>query len=134
VWSVVVGFEHYPEWNPFVVWSASTLAVGSPMTMRVRMLPVGTLSLQETIFEHRPGRFLSYGIRPLPLGALASNRSHAVEPIDAARTSYVSRFELTGWLAPVVQRLLGGRLRAGFGAMSAALAEQAERLHRGAAP
>jgi hypothetical protein len=42
----------------------------------------------------------------------------------------VSHFELSGWLAPLVSLLLGSRLRAGFAAMSAAIAARAEALER----
>jgi hypothetical protein len=129
VWSVIVDLDDYPQWNPFVVACASTLEVGAPIVMRVRVVPWLAQRQREIVFEHRPGRFLRYGIRPLPLGALASSRSHAVEATASGRTRYVSRFELTGWLAPVVTLLLGARLRAGFTAMSAALARRAEALH-----
>jgi hypothetical protein len=130
VWSVIVDLDRYPEWNPFVVACRSTLAPGSPITMQVRVLPFVAQPQRETIFEHVPGRRLRYGVGPLPLGALASNRSHDVEAITADRTRYVSSFELRGWLAPVVETLLGTRLAAGFAAMSKALKARAELLHR----
>ena len=47
------------------------------------------------------------------------------------RTRYVSHFELSGWLAPLVARLLGMRLRRGFAAMSVAIKARAETLHEG---
>lgn len=130
VWSVVTDLDRYPEWNPFVVACRSTLAVGSPIAMRVRVLPFVAQPQRETIFEHDPGRRLRYGIAPLPLGALASSRSHEVEPVADERARYISCFELRGWLAPVVEALLGRRLATGFAAMSAALVARAETLHR----
>ena len=131
VWSVVTDLDRYPEWNPFVVACRSTLAPGAPIVMRVHVLPYWAQPQRERIFEHQPGRHLRYGVPPLPLGALASSRSHTVEETAPAETRYVSRFELTGWLVPVVALLLGARLRHGFDAMSAALARRAEALHAG---
>ena len=127
---MIVDLAAYPEWNPFVVACRSTLAVGSPIVMKVRVWPWLAQPQRETIFEHRPGRFLRYGIRPLPVGALTSSRSHTVEAVSAVRTRYISRFELNGWLAPVVATLLGARLRKGFAAMSAALKGRAEALNQ----
>jgi hypothetical protein len=132
VWTVITDLARYPEWNPFVVACRSTLAPGSPIDMRVRVLPFVAQPQRETIFEHVPGRRLSYGLAPLPLDALASRRSHEVEPVDATRARYVSDFRLDGWLAPVVATLLGQRLGAGFAAMSAAIKARAEALHAGA--
>jgi len=128
---VITDLPRYPEWNPFVVACRSTLAPGSPIVMRVRVLPFVAQPQTETIFEHVPGRRLSYGLAGLPLGALASRRSHEVESLADDRARYVSRFELSGWLAPLVQTLLGGRLTAGFTAMSRALVARAEVLHAG---
>ncbi len=129
VWEVVSDLPRYPEWNPFVVACRSTLEPGSPITMRVRVLPFVAQPQTETIFEHVPGRRLSYGLAGLPFGALASRRSHEVESLAADRSRYVSRFELRGWLAPLVQALLGRRLTTGFTAMSHALVARAEALH-----
>jgi hypothetical protein len=129
VWSVITDLARYPEWNPFVVASRSTLEPGTPIVMRVRVFPFLAQPQRETIFEHEPGRRLSYGIPMRPLGSLASHRSHEVAAITAERTRYVSRFELSGWLAPLVAALLGGRLARGFGSMSAAIKTRAETLH-----
>lgn len=128
VWAVVSDLASYPEWNPFVVSCRSTVVPGDPIAMRVRIFAHFAQPQREQILEHEPGRWLCYGLPPSRLGALSSRRSHEVLPADAARTRYVSHFELSGWLAPLVKWLLGSRLRAGFAAMSAALAARAEAL------
>lgn len=128
VWQVIVDLARYPEWNPFVVACRSTLVPGSPIDMRVRVLPFVAQPQRETIFEHIDGRRLSYGVASVPLGALTSRRSHEVEPLSPERSRYHSRFELNGWLAPVVQALLGRRLGIGFTAMSDALIARAEAI------
>ena len=130
VWEVVCDLPRYPEWNPFVVSCASTLAVGDPIQMRVKLFAAWAQPQRETIFEHEPGRRLCYGLPPGQLGALASRRSHEVTPTSASSSRYVSHFELSGWLAPLVAWLLGRRLAAGFAAMSAAITARAETLAR----
>ncbi len=129
VWRVVTDLPRYPEWNPFVVACRSTLEPGTPIVMRVRVLPFVAQAQRETVFEHVPGRRLRYGIDPLPLRALASDRAHEVEPQGPDRCRYVSRFALTGWLAPLVATLLGRRLERGFAAMSDGIRTRAEALH-----
>ena|SRR2546427_7351711 len=127
VWAVVCDLASYPEWNPFVVACASTLVVGDPISMRVRLF-WWSQPQREQILEHERGRRLCYGLPPSRLGALESRRSHEVVAEGATRTRYVSHFELVGWLAPLVSWFLGRRLRAGFGAMSAALKVRVEQL------
>jgi len=128
VWQVITDLDRYPEWNPFVVACRSSLAPGDPIEMRVHVFRSFAQPQRETIFEHVPGRRLCYGVPARPLGALASRRCHEVEAQGPTRTRYASRFELSGWMAPVVQLLLGRRLAAGFAAMSEALRGRAEGL------
>jgi hypothetical protein len=130
IWEVVTDLARYPEWNPFVVACASTLAVGDPIAMRVRLFGRWAQPQRERILEHERGRRLCYGLPRSRIGALVSRRSHEVFARSDSRTRYVSRFELGGWLAPLVAMLLGNRLRAGFAAMSAGIAARAETLAR----
>jgi len=130
VWGVITDFDTYGEWNPFVVACRSTLEVGESIDMTVRIFPAFTQKQREMILEHVPGKRLCYGVSGMPLGSLSSRRSHEVYPNDAGSTRYSSHFELTGWLAPVVQVLLGARLQAGFDGMTEALAQRAAEMGR----
>jgi hypothetical protein len=132
VWAVICDLARYPEWNPFVVSCASTLAVGDPISMRVRLFGRFAQPQREQILEHERGRRLCYGLPPSRLGALESRRSHEVTSAGGVRARYCSHFELSGWLAPLVECLLARRLRVGFGAMSRALVARAEALARAA--
>jgi hypothetical protein len=131
VWEVITDLPSYPAWNPFVVACRSTLAVGAPISMRVRIFPCWAQPQRERIFEHTPGCLLCYGVRGMPLGSLVSRRCHEVRPLEARRTLYESRFELNGWLAPLVRFLLGRRLASGFHAMTEAIRARAEELDGG---
>ena len=125
IWQVITDLPRYGEWNPFVVACRSSLRVGEPIHMRVRILPFLVQPQRETIFEHVPGRRLCYGIA-VPLGALASRRCHELEARADGTARYRSHFVLKGWLAPLVRALLGRRLERGFRAMTAAIRARAE--------
>ena len=127
VWQVLTDLDAYPQWNTFVESCQSTLAVGDVIDMRVRVLPFMAQPQREYIFEHEPGELLSYGIKPAPLGAMKSYRSHRIEPLEGKRCRYTSTFELSGWFAPVVGLLLGRFLRDGFRRMSQGIVDEAER-------
>lgn len=127
VWEVITDLPAYPEWNPFVVACRSTLVVGEPIAMRVRLLPWFTQPQTETVLEHVPGERLCYGLAGGTLGAITSRRSHELHALGPRRTRYRSHFELSGWLAGVVRALLGAHLERGFRAMTDAIQERAER-------
>lgn len=135
VWEVLTDLDAYPEWNPFVVAASSSLEVGAPMDMRVRVLPFMTQSQREWVRSVEPGVGFCYGLAPTAGGALRSERSHRVVPLAPGRCRYESRFAIEGWLSGVVKALLGRALRRGFTEMSAAVKTRAESLaaRRGAA-
>ena len=137
VWSVIVDLPAYSEWNPFVVAARSTLVVGDPIRMRVRLVPPLVQPQRETILECVPEQRLVYG---LDGSGIRSRRTHelaSASPVDRDRansgetaTRYRSHFRLEGRLEPLTRRLLGRRLTMGFEAMTRALALRAEELHR----
>ena len=128
VWDVITDLERYGDWNPFVVGCRSTLRVGDPIVMRVHVFRAFAQSQTESVFEHEPGRLLSYGLDGAPLGAVRSRRGHIVTRLGDDRTRYESRFEFDGWLSPVVGLLVGRQLRRGFGEMAEALGVRAEQI------
>lgn len=127
VWNVITDLETYGQWNSFVVACRSTLEEDTPIKMQVKVLPFFAMPQKETIFEHRPGEKLSYGIS-IPMGALKSYRSHEVKPLVPGAAEYISTFELSGWLSPLVGRLLGKQLRRGFQEMSEGVKERAQSI------
>jgi len=128
VWEVITDLPRYGEWNPFVVAASSSLEVGAPIDMRVRVLSFMTQSQRETISHMEPGRSYCYGLARGRVAALYSERCHVVTPTGPGRCRYESRFLLSGWLSPLVAGLLGRSLRRGFTAMSAAVGRRAESL------
>jgi uncharacterized protein YndB with AHSA1/START domain len=130
VWSVITDMAAYPEWNPFVVAAHSTLVVGDPIQMRVRLVPPLVQPQREVIFECIPEQRLVYG---LDGAAVRSRRAHELASDGEAATRYRSHFRLAGRLEPLTRWLLGRRLTTGFQAMTQALALRAEELHRATA-
>lgn len=126
VWRVLADFGHYREWNPFVLACDSSLKPGEPIVMEVAL--VGTQKVEEVIESCTPGAGFAYHMKPYPLGALSSRRSHEIVALGAGRAKYRSYFHLEGWLMPVVRALMGRRLERGFAGMTAGLKQRAEQV------
>lgn len=127
VWEVLTDLDSYGEWNTFVPRVTSTLQPGDPIVMSVRLFS-RPLKQTERMASYSAGKGFAYGMRPVPLGALSSLRSHEVEAVDEEHTAYHSSFRLQGWLSGMVRLALGARLEAGFGAMNAGVKGRAEGL------
>ena len=127
VWNAITNTTAYAEWNPFVTACESSFAIGSPIVMKVRLLPSLTITQKETIQQNRPGEFLAYGIS-MPLSILSSTRQHVLTAIDDNTTRYESVFILRGFLSPLVALLLKTQLTSGFSEMTEELVKRAEQL------
>jgi hypothetical protein len=127
VWEVITDLTAYPQWNPFVVECRSTLKPGDAIDMRVKLF-AKPQKQREWMKEHVPGRRLAYNMKPAPVGALSSGRSHEIKAIGKDRTRYHSHFELRGWLVPVVRGLMGRQLETGFAGMTDGIRQRAESL------
>ena len=128
VWQTINDLSQYPKWNPFVVKCQSSLEIGSPIIMWVKLIPGITLRQKETIFAKRPGEFLEYGIN-IPL-LLKSSRQHIITSTSDSSCRYDSIFRLEGPLAPVVGFFMEKQLRQGFTDMTMSIKEQAQTLYR----
>ena len=127
VWEVITDFAHYQDWNPFLLECSTSLKPGDPIDLKVKLM-ARPQKQREWVTEHVPGKRFAYSMKPMPAGALSSQRSHDVEVAGPALTRYRSYFHLVGWLMPVVRGLLGGRLEAGFEGMSQGIRVRAESL------
>ena len=127
VWSVLTDFEAYAQWNPFVVEAACALQPGGAIDMKVKLLGPAQRQV-EYIHAVDPGKGFSYNMKPMPLGALSSFRSHKIIDLGDGRSHYSSYFYLQGWLMPVVRGLMRGALQRGFSSMSEALKVRAQAL------
>lgn len=128
VWEVLTDFPSYSEWNRFVVRCESTLKPGDPIDLRVNLGAKPRLQ-REWVKACTPGKGFSYAMKPVPLAALSSKRSHLLEP-QAGGTLYRSHFELRGWLAPLVKALMGRKLHQGFSQMNEGVRVRSEKLWR----
>jgi uncharacterized protein YndB with AHSA1/START domain len=128
VWEVITNLDDYPRWNTFVVACESTLAVGAPIVMQVRLGSTSPRKQTEIVRQHLPGELLEYGMRT-PLRLLWSKRQHRLTSVAANAARYQSLFELRGPLSPLVAVLMGTHLQRGFAEMTRGIARRAESIH-----
>lgn len=127
VWEVLTDLPRYREWNPFVIECRSTLVPGDPIDLLVK-LRAKPQNQREWMVENVAGKGFAYRMKPIPLGALSSRRSHELVDIGDGRTRYRSHMQLSGWLMPLVRALFGSNLQRGFSEMSAAVRSRSEQL------
>jgi hypothetical protein len=125
VWSILVDFSKYPEWNPFITRIAGRPEAGSTLTLQ--MAPPGqrAMMFRPLVLVAASGRELRW------LGRLLIPRlfdgEHAFELADDAEGCRFRQTEkFTGILVPHMPKKIFEATERGFTAMNEALKKRAE--------
>jgi hypothetical protein len=126
VWDVLMGFESFGEWNPFIVSIEGSPSVGS--RLRVRLRPPGgrTTTLRPTVTVSEPARAFAWLGRVGFRGVFDGAHRFDLEALPGDRTRFVQSEHFRGVLVPLLRGWLLSKTLAGFEAMNRALAERAE--------
>ena len=125
VWEILRDFDRYGEWNPFTPRVETTLELGAPVHLSVRLVGERPLHRVEYMTRNQPytlGWEMKLGARFL----LHAERVQTLTPVGRDRTRYVTEDCFTGWLRPLVLGLLGGAMQRGFDDCALALKKAAE--------
>jgi hypothetical protein len=126
VWVVLMDFEAYSEWNPFITSIQGERSVGGKLKARLQSPGGRGITMSPSVTVNEPGSTFGW------LGKLGGvphlvDGSHRFElqPIDGgARTRFVQSERFRGILLPLVRRSILPATLAGFVSMNQALAER----------
>jgi Regulator of chromosome condensation (RCC1) repeat len=128
VWGVIVDLDSYPDWNPYTIAMESTLRIGDPMVMTVKMNELTTLSQTEYIRVLEEGHKVCWGIDTDTPSANSGERCQWLEPQENGNIRYVTEDLIEGTLNPLVTALFGNDVQVGFDRVASALKVRAEAL------
>ncbi len=133
VWQVLTDLDRYPEWNPFIVESRGTPALGERLTNRLQPAGGKAMTFRPTITACRPEAVLEWlGRAGLPGLFDGRHRFELRATADGGTTvSHTEHF--SGLLVRFLRASLDTSTKAGFEAMNAALKARAE-AHARTAP
>lgn len=113
VWRILTDIPRYASWNPFTPKVETSLEIGEPVHLHVRLVGNRLMHRVETVTRNQPytlGWDMKMGARFL----LHAERVQVLTPLDGGRTLYMTEDCFTGWLRPVVLALFGGSMQRGF--------------------
>jgi hypothetical protein len=126
IWSIILDFAHYPQWNPFTPIAAGEPKVGAPVMLHARLYGKKPLRSPHHIVELVPGHKLSWAQDSPPSWLLRAVRSQIVEPQGPGRARFINRMVMEGPLAHLTYWIMGPAILRGFGDVSRALKARAE--------
>jgi uncharacterized protein YndB with AHSA1/START domain len=131
VWSVLVDYARYPEWNPFTVRVETTLEVDTVIDLYLPdpSAPERTFRNREYVRVVEPPRYLRYDTGA-EIPGMHAVREQWVEDLGGGRSSYRTTDLFTGEVAQQVHALQAEWVKAGFDSVCHALKVRAEALAR----
>ena len=124
VWAVLMDFDRYPDWNPFLVDVRGDAQPGE--RLRVTLSPPGgrRITMRPTVTELVPGRVLEWwghlGVR-----GIFDGRHRFELSASSTGTRFVQQETFTGLLVPFLSKSLDGATAAGFTLMNEGLRTRA---------
>ena len=128
VWSVLMDFEAYPEWNPFVRGIQGSAMAGQ--RLRVSICPPSGRSMRfrpQLLTVNRERELRWRGSLVVP-GLFDGEHCFKLEPISASRTRFTQGESFSGLLVALFENRLQGPTRQGFEQMNLALKLRTESL------
>jgi len=127
VFDVLTDLDAYPEWNPFTPRVESTLRLGDPVHLHVRLGKGARLSHRiEYVTAHERPHRLCWGADVGARFLVRADRCQTLTALEGDRTRYVCTDRITGWLTPLVIRFFGEAMQRGFEDGALALKKRAE--------
>jgi uncharacterized protein YndB with AHSA1/START domain len=129
VWSLIVDFDRYSEWNPFTVRVEAVLELGAPVVLHLPdpWKPGETFETHEQISVIAPPHHLQYNTGDSIPGVHAI-RDQWVEDLGDGRSSYRTTDMFSGEHAKPIFDMQAEWVTNGFNATAHALKARAEQL------
>ena len=131
VWDVLVDLDAYAEWNPFIVSSSGSVAVGERLTNRMEPPGGRGLTFKPVVTEVADQQVLEW-LGRLGVPGIFDGRHRFELSEQGGRTRLEQSESFFGILVPFMRKSLDGQTLQGFEAMNAALKERAEAQVRSA--
>jgi hypothetical protein len=128
IWQVLLDFENYPEWNPFIKRFSGVPEVGAKIKVIIHSPGQREMMFNPRLLkvkENKELRWIGHMIFP---GLCDGEHALIIESIDEFRVNFRQEERLSGILVPIFWKSLYHHTRAGFNEMNQALKMRVEKI------
>ena len=125
VWEILMDFESYPDWNPFIRSISGEAKVDS--TLKVRLQPEGGtgMTLTPSVVVADANKKFAWKGKFFISGLFDGRHEFILQPTGDGGTNFVHREEFTGILVPILWPMLEKNTTRGFNDLNKALKDRA---------
>jgi hypothetical protein len=126
VWNVLLDFEAYPQWNPFIRQVTGKAEPGEKLTIQMH-LGNRTMTISPTVLFKQQQRELRWLGNLLIPGIFDGEHSFVIDMLGEKKTHLTQSEKFSGLLIPFSKGILN-KTKKSFNEMNQALKERAERI------
>lgn len=126
VWSILLDFSQYAEWNPFIRSIEGVARAGEQLTVVIQPQGSRGMTFRPTVLAATPNRELRWLGRFLIPGIFDGEHYFQIVPLAPDRVKFVHGEKFSGILISFAKARLEGETKSGFLAMNEALKSRAE--------
>jgi len=126
IWQILMNFESYPEWNPYIRYAKGTPIVGKRIEVHTHPEGSRKLVFHPLILRLEENSELRWRGSPMPRFLFSGEHVFSLQPTSPEITNFIQREIFTGLLVPFLKGTLDKRTLVGFRAMNEALKTRAE--------
>ena len=127
VWHILIEFEKFPQWNPFIRRISGELKVGARLEVHMQLPGGRSMTFKPKVLKVEPNREFRWMGKLLVPGLFDGEHIFRIEPIHDNRIRFIQREVMAGILVPLFFRGLDKTTRRGFEEMNQVLKSMAER-------
>ena len=126
VWKVLVDFDTYSQWNPFIVKASGKAVVGSKLRVSIKPEKGMGITISPKVVIAEPNwEFMWRGSLALP-GLMDGSHRFQIEPIEDGKVRLIHSESFVGIFVPFFMAIMGKSSKVGFEAMNVALKQRVE--------
>jgi hypothetical protein len=126
VWEVLVNFDQYADWNPFIQNISGQLAEGSRLHVSIQPVSGKPMNFRPTVKRIQNNQELRWLGRFWVPGLFDGDHYFRIEEVAEEKVRFIQGEHFRGILVPLLWGSIGSGTKEGFHAMNEALKNKTE--------
>jgi len=127
IWRILLEFENYPEWNPFIKGIEGTPEIGAKLKVKIHPPGQSEKTFKPILLNVEQNRELCWIGHLFFPGIFDAEHAFIIESVSESKIIFHHQEKFSGILVPVFWKSLYQHTRAGFIEMNQALKKKVEK-------
>ncbi len=130
VWAVLMDFDRYPEWNPFLISVKGEPVVGTHLDNEIKTSEKKIMKFQPEVLVAEANTEFRWRGKTFVKGLFDGEHYFLLESDSAGSTTLIHGENFTGMLSGVIMKMIGEDTIRGFESMNKALKQRVESMRK----